>query len=80
MTRLLFLALSAYDHINPNPPETIGTRKLSGFELDQYCGGGPRGNLECCTQLFCLFLLLPPHDEHQDAVDTGQWCDGSFCA
>ena len=43
----------SYGHITAKTPDPIRTPKLSAVELDQYYGGGPRGNLECCMALFC---------------------------
>ena len=37
----------SYGHITAKTPDPIRTPKLSAVELDQYYGGGPRGNLEC---------------------------------
>ena len=47
----------SYDHIRAKTPDPIRTPKLSALELDQYYGGGPRGNLQCrmAGRPSCLF-------------------------
>ena len=47
----------SYGHITAKPPHPIRTAKLSAVELDQYYGGGPRGNLECCMALFVFIFF-----------------------
>ena len=60
VTRFLLLALlcfqpkpdpvalpSWFGHIRVNTAHPIRTANLSTLELDQYCSGGPCGNLEC---------------------------------
>ena len=48
----------SYGHITAKTPDPIRTPKLSAVELDQYYGGGPRGNLECrmatSRRVFCF--------------------------
>ena len=43
---------ASYGHITAKAPHPIRTAKLSAVELDQYYGGGPRGNLECCMAVY----------------------------
>ena len=38
---------SSFDHTMVDTPHPIRTAKLSTIGPDQYCGGGPRGNLGC---------------------------------
>ena len=38
---------SWFGHIRVNTAHPIRTANLSTLELDQYCSGGPCGNLEC---------------------------------
>ena len=45
---------SSFDHTMVDTPHPIRTAKLSTIGPDQYCGGGPRGNLGCRT-----FFVLP---------------------
>ena len=40
-------SLSWFGHIRVNTAHPIRTANLSTLELDQYCSGGPCGNLEC---------------------------------
>ena len=39
--------VSSFDHTMVDTPHPIRTAKLSTIGTDQYCGGGPRGNLGC---------------------------------
>ena len=50
---------SSYGHITVKPPHPIRTAKLSTVELDQYYGGGPRGNLECRMATSRLVFCCP---------------------
>ena len=45
---------SSFDHTMVDTPHPIRTAKLSTIGPDQYCGGGPRGNLGCR-----MFFVLP---------------------
>ena len=53
--------ISSFDHTTVDIPHPIRTAKSSTVGPDQYCGGGPRGNLGC--RMFFLnptiFLLNP---------------------
>ena len=47
---------SSFDHTMVDTPHPIRTAKLSTIGPDQYCGGGPRGNLGCRMFFFVFFL------------------------
>ena len=44
---------SSFDHTMVDTPHPIRTAKLSTIGPNQYCGGGPRGNLGC--RMFFFF-------------------------
>ena len=47
---------SSFDHTMVDTPHPIRTAQLSTIGPDQYCGGGPRGNLGC-RMFFLLFFF-----------------------
>ena len=47
---------SSFDHTMVDTPHPIRTTKLSTIGPNQYCGGGPRGNLGC--RMFFFFSLV----------------------
>ena len=48
--------VSSFDHTMVDTPHPIRTAQLSTIGPDQYCGGGPRGNLGC-RMFFLLFFF-----------------------
>ena len=48
--------VSSFDHTMVDTPHPIRTAQLSTIGPDQYCGGGPRGNLGC--RMFFFFTVF----------------------
>ena len=48
---------SSFDHTMVDTPHPIRTAKLSTIGPNQYCGGGPRGNLGCRMFFFPTFFF-----------------------
>ena len=48
----------SYDHTTVIIPHPIRTAKSSTVGPNQYCGGGPRGNLGCRRASFYFFFLI----------------------
>ena len=48
----------SYDHTTVIIPHPIRTAKSSIVGPNQYCGGGPRGNLGCRRASFYLFFFI----------------------
>ena len=49
---------SSFDHTMVDTPHPIRTAKLSTIGPNQYCGGGPRGNLGCRMFFFFRFFVF----------------------
>ena len=50
--------VSSFDHTMVDTPHPIRTAKLSTIGPNQYCGGGPRGNLGCRMFFFGEFFHI----------------------
>ena len=61
----------SYGHTTVDIPHPIRTAKSSTVGLTQYCGGGPRGNRECCMFFVVLHTVL--HFKHRWAQLVLLW-------
>ena len=64
-------SVPSYGHTTVDIPHPIRTAKSSTVGLTQYCGGGPRGNRECCMFFVVLHTVL--HFKHRWAQLVLLW-------
>ena len=57
---------SSFDHTMVDTPHPIRTAKLSTIGPNQYCGGGPRGNLGC--RMFFFFFFSPEKNKRMRPI------------
>ncbi len=53
-----FFSHFRYGHTLQKAPDPVWSPKLNCSWLSQYCGGGPRGNTECCTFYHAFFRVF----------------------